>query len=71
MAGQRLRLPPLVGLQLHLTLGHVVEVEVAQQHTEGHSLVGAALGFELLGPVQQQRQLFTAQVPVLCGVRPE
>lgn len=51
-----------------LTEAAVVKVEVPQEHAEGHGFVaGATLGLKLLGPVQQQRQLFAAQMSVPCG----
>lgn len=54
---------------LSVTQRAVVEVKVTQEHAEGHDLVPlAALGLKLLHPVQQQRQLFTAHGPVVCGV---
>lgn len=51
-----------------LTSAAVVKVQVPQEHAEGHGFIaGAALGLKLLGPVQQLRQLLTAQMSVPCG----
>jgi hypothetical protein len=56
--------------QLLLTFRAVVKVQVSQEHAEGHLLTTlSALSLKLLSPVQQQRQLFAAQAPVLYRVQ--